>query len=63
MGRGPDDPEEESLLDCTSGVAYVEYVVLLCLVTVIGSVAVYSIGAPLLQTFRYAQLLIALPIP
>ncbi len=62
MGRRPDDPGD-SLLDCTSGVAYVEYVVLLGLVTVIGAVAVYSIGAPLLQTFRYAQLLIALPIP
>lgn len=47
----------------TEGVAYVEYVTLLALVTVVGSVAVYSVGLPLLQTFRYAQAILAMPVP
>jgi hypothetical protein len=47
----------------TRGVAYVEYVTLLALVTVVGSVAVFGLGAPLLSTYRYAQLILAIPIP
>jgi len=51
------------LKDDTRGVMYVEYVILLGLVTVMGSAAVFSLGIPLLQTFRYAQGIIAMPIP
>jgi Flp pilus assembly pilin Flp len=54
---------EESLIEDTSGVAFAEYTILLGLVTVIGAVAVFSVGLPLYQTFRFAQLLVALPIP
>ena len=52
-----------SLLRETRGVAYVEYVTLLLLVTIGGAVAIFSLGVPLLQTFRYAQVVIAMPIP
>jgi len=54
---------QSSLLRDVRGAVYVEYVTLLGLVTVGGSVAVYSLGLPLLQTFRYAQVIIAMPIP
>jgi hypothetical protein len=47
----------------TKGVAYVEYVTLLALVTVVGAVAVFGLGAPLLSTYRYAQLILSIPIP
>ena len=47
----------------TRGVTYVEYVVLLCLVTLVGAVAVSALGYPLIQTYRYAQLVLAAPIP
>ncbi len=55
--------ERRRLTEDTRGVAYVEYVTLLALVTVIGSAAVYSVGLPLLQNFRYAQAILAMPIP
>lgn len=55
--------ERRRLVTDTRGVAYVEYVTLLALVTVIGAVAVFSVGLPLLSTFRYAQAILALPIP
>ena len=45
------------------GVTYVEYVILLCLVTVVGAVAVSALGYPLIQTYRYAQLVLGAPIP
>lgn len=57
------DRRNRNLIGETGGVAYVEYVTLLALVTVIGSVAVYSVGLPLLQTFRYAQAILAMPVP
>lgn len=52
-----------SLIRDTRAVAYVEYIALLSLVTLGGALSVYAVGAPLLQTFRYAQLIVALPIP
>ena len=55
--------DERRLVTETRGVAYVEYVTLLALVTVIGAVAVLSVGLPLLQTFRYAQAILAMPVP
>jgi len=63
MGARVDSARGRSVLRDTAGAAYVEYVTLLALVTVIGSVAVFSVGLPLLQTFRYAQAMIAMPFP
>ena len=45
------------------GVAMVEYVTLLCLVTLIGAATVVALGVPLMQLFRYVQMIIAMPIP
>jgi len=53
----------KSLLADQSGVAMVEYVTLLLLVTVIGASAVAALGVPLIQLFRYVQTVIAMPIP
>lgn len=51
------------LLSNRRGAAYVEYLALLTLVTVIGSAATAALGLPLLRMFRYAETLIVLPIP
>jgi hypothetical protein len=53
----------KGLAQDTRGVTYVEYVILLCLVTLVGAVAVSALGYPLIQTYRYAQLVLAAPIP
>jgi len=45
------------------GVAMVEYVTLLCLVTLLGAATVVALGVPLMQLFRYVQMIIAMPIP
>jgi Flp pilus assembly pilin Flp len=45
------------------GVVMVEYVTLLCLVTLTGAAAVVALGVPLMQLFRYVQMVIAMPIP
>ena len=63
MSRHKSRLGEQGLVADEGGVAYVEYVMVLALVTILGTVAVYSVGLPLFQTYRYAQLLIALPIP
>lgn len=47
----------------TGGVVFVEYVALLTLVTLIGSGAVVALGIPLLNLFRYQELMLSLPIP
>lgn len=47
----------------TRGVVFVEYVALLLLVTIIGAGAVVSLGIPLVNLFRYQQLILSLPIP
>lgn len=52
-----------SLVDDTSGAAFVEYVVVLLLVGTITAAATYSIGQPLVDYFRFAQLILALPFP
>jgi Flp pilus assembly pilin Flp len=51
------------LLRDRRGAAYVEYLALLTLVTVIGSAATAALGLPLLRLFRYAETLIVLPFP
>ncbi|MCS6799549.1 MAG: hypothetical protein NZ898_13675 [Myxococcota bacterium] len=43
--------------------AFVEYVVLLVFVTLGGAAAVYSVGVPMLEHFRFAQAVVGLPIP
>jgi hypothetical protein len=44
-------------------VVFVEYVALLLLVTIIGAAAVLSLGVPLVNLFRYQQIILTLPIP
>jgi Flp pilus assembly pilin Flp len=55
-------PRSDVIQD-TRGVTYVEYTILLCLVTVVGAVALSALGYPLIQTYRYAQLVLGAPIP
>lgn len=54
---------ELSALKGTRGVVFVEYVALLLLVTIIGAGAVVTLGIPLVNLFRYQQLILSLPIP
>jgi hypothetical protein len=63
MNKTEQHETERSLLHDTRAVVYVEYIGLLSLVTLGGALSVYAVGAPLLQTFRYAQLIVSLPIP
>jgi hypothetical protein len=51
------------LLSSRRGAAYVEYLALLTLVTIIGATATAALGLPLLRMFRYAETLIVLPMP
>jgi len=55
--------EEQDLRKDTSGVVYVEYIIVLTTVTLLGAVTVFSVGLPFYQTFRFTQLLVALPFP
>lgn len=52
-----------SLAASQSGVVFVEYVALLTLVTVIGAVSVVGLGVPLLRLYRFAQMILSLPVP
>ena len=54
---------DEGLAASERGVAMVEYVTLLCLVTLIGAATVVALGVPLMQLFRYVQMVLAMPIP
>ncbi len=56
-------PSSRELVSSRSGVVFVEYVALLTLVTVIGAVAVVGLGIPLLKLYRFAQMVLSLPIP
>ena len=56
-------PSPKELVSSSSGVVFVEYVALLTLVTVIGAVAVVGLGVPLLKLYRFAQMVLSLPIP
>ena len=53
----------EGLATNERGVAMVEYVTLLCLVTLTGAATVVALGVPLMQLFRYVQMVIAMPVP
>ncbi len=46
-----------------SGAAFVEYVVVLLLVSVIAAIATYSLGRPFVDYYRFAQLIVSLPFP
>lgn len=59
----PPQPSASRLLVSTSGVIFVEYVALVLLVTVIGAVAVVSVGLPLLKLYRFTQMMLSLPFP
>ncbi len=52
-----------NLLDDTSGAVFTEYVVVLLLVGTITAAATYSLGRPLVDYYRFAQLILALPFP
>jgi hypothetical protein len=56
-------PSPNALARSVEGVVFVEYVALLTLVTVIGAVAVVGLGVPLLKLYRFAQMVLSLPIP
>jgi Flp pilus assembly pilin Flp len=45
------------------GVATVEYVTVLVLVSIVGAGAIVALGVPLIQLFRYVQMVIAMPVP
>jgi hypothetical protein len=60
--KAPEDAELGQLAG-TRGAVFVEYVALLLLVTVIGAGAVAALGIPLVNLFRYQQLILSLPIP
>ncbi len=61
--RGASRGQADGLAANERGVAMVEYVTLLCLVTLIGAATVVALGVPLMQLFRYVQMVIAMPIP
>ena len=63
MSTPPNESDQKSLLRDTRAVVFTEYVALLSLVTLGGALAVYAVGSPLLHTFRFAQLIVAMPIP
>ena len=54
---------EITALKGTRGIVFVEYVALLLLVTIIGAGAVLALGLPLVNLFRFQQLVLSLPIP
>lgn len=52
-----------NLIDDTDGAVFTEYVVVLLLVGTITAAATYSLGRPLVDYYRFAQLILALPFP
>ncbi len=45
------------------GAAFVEYVVVLLLVSVISAIATYSRGRPFVDYYRFAQTVLMMPFP
>lgn len=56
-------PSAKSLFGSSSGVVFVEYVALMTLVTLIGAISTLTLGVPLLKLYRFAQMILSLPIP
>jgi len=52
-----------SLSTSTRGVAFAEYVILLCMVVIGGAAGIASLGVPLMRFARFSQLVLGLPIP
>jgi hypothetical protein len=63
LSSTPSVPSARDLAVSGSGVVFVEYVALLLLVTVVGAVAVVGLGVPLLKLYRFAQMILSLPVP
>ena len=57
------DADAGALVRSTSGAVFVEYVVVLLLVTLIAASAIVFTGIPLLRLFRLTQAMLALPFP
>jgi Flp pilus assembly pilin Flp len=51
------------LLDDQRGTVTVEYVIVLCLVSIGAALAVIALGTLLLELFHYQQALLVLPFP
>ncbi len=51
------------IVDDTSGAAFVEYVAILLLVSVISAAATYSLGQPFVQYFKFAETILGIPFP
>ncbi|MBO6937129.1 MAG: hypothetical protein JJ863_19320 [Deltaproteobacteria bacterium] len=51
------------LLGDTSGVVYVEYIVLVLMVGIFVALAIIAVGVPLLESFRMTQSFLGAPIP
>ena len=60
---GAMDEQSHSQKEPEKGAISVEYIALLSLVTLIGAASVVGLGIPLLKLFRYAETIIALPMP
>jgi Flp pilus assembly pilin Flp len=54
---------EQSVVRNERGAAYVEYLALLTLVTLVGAGAVAALGIPLLRLYRFAEVILLLPSP
>lgn len=66
MNEAANKPREdavETLRADERGIATVEYVTLLVLVTLGGAGAVLALGVPFVKMFRFQQLILALPFP
>ncbi|MBT8492176.1 MAG: hypothetical protein KJO07_03880 [Deltaproteobacteria bacterium] len=57
------DRQNQDRTEPEKGAISVEYIALLSLVTLIGAASVVGLGIPLLKLFRYAETIIALPMP
>lgn len=57
------EPGLGDLIKDTRAVAYTEYVIVLCLVTLIGAVAIAGVGIPLLSSYHYTRTLVVVPFP
>jgi hypothetical protein len=55
--------ERRSIAGDTRGATHVEYVTVVVLVTLTGALAIAALGPSLLATFRFAELLVAAPVP
>jgi Flp pilus assembly pilin Flp len=62
MAPRPHDTQQDLAAD-TSGAAFVEYVVVMLLVSVISAAATYSLGRPFVDYYKFAQTILSVPFP